>query len=157
MKLPPDIFKLIAKNTPLICIDLILENNGLVLLGKRLNSPAKNFYFVPGGRIYKNETFLEALKRIVLEEINLEMVDISYSLLGLYEHRYEENYFEDPSFNSQYFVIALKCEIEKINYLKNEQHEQFLWFNKNDLLASREVHNYTKSYFDSKFSSNKIF
>lgn len=50
------LFKTIVDNTPLISIDLIIYNaKSEVLLGKRNNPPAKAHYFVPGGRIYKNE------------------------------------------------------------------------------------------------------
>ena len=41
------------KNTPLVAIDLIIENDsGEILLGKRNNNPAKNFWFVPGFPIH---------------------------------------------------------------------------------------------------------
>ena len=46
----------VVKNTPLVSIDLIIEDTeGNILLGYRLNSPAKHTWFVPGGVIRKNE------------------------------------------------------------------------------------------------------
>ena len=48
-------FSFIVKNTPLISIDFCILKGKKILLGKRLNSPAKDFYFVPGGRIRKGE------------------------------------------------------------------------------------------------------
>jgi colanic acid biosynthesis protein WcaH len=50
MKLPLTDFKKIVESTPLISIDLVVRNDqGSVLLGKRTNRPAQNFWFVPGG------------------------------------------------------------------------------------------------------------
>jgi colanic acid biosynthesis protein WcaH len=46
----------VVKRTPLVSIDIIVENRrNQVLLGLRKNEPAKGFWFVPGGRILKNE------------------------------------------------------------------------------------------------------
>lgn len=42
--LEPDIFNSVVKNTPLIAIDLVVTNNNRVLLGKRINRPAKDFF-----------------------------------------------------------------------------------------------------------------
>jgi colanic acid biosynthesis protein WcaH len=50
---------------PLVSIDLILENqHGGILPGRRVNRPAQGYWFVPGGRIRKNEKIAEAIKRI---------------------------------------------------------------------------------------------
>ena len=43
----------------MITIDLCITNNEKILLGKRNNPPAKNFYFVPGGRI-RNQNLLKS-------------------------------------------------------------------------------------------------
>jgi colanic acid biosynthesis protein WcaH len=53
------LFKTIVEHTPLISIDLIVYNDESdVLLGKRVNPPAQNYYFVPRGRIYKERRSL---------------------------------------------------------------------------------------------------
>ena len=62
LALDDSVFKTIVKNTPLISIDLIIENsNSEILLGERVNRPARGCLFVPGGRIRKDETINEAL------------------------------------------------------------------------------------------------
>ncbi len=67
------LFKTIVANTPLISIDFIIRNSeGKALLGQRQNRPAQNFWFVPGGRIFKDESFENAFKRISLEELGKE-------------------------------------------------------------------------------------
>ena len=51
-----EIFKTLVNSAPLISIDILLKHNDKILLGRRINRPAKNYFFSPGGRIYKNET-----------------------------------------------------------------------------------------------------
>ncbi len=61
-----EIFKIVVENTPLFAIDLVVINSKQqILLGKRVNAPAKDYWFVPrGGRVYKNET-LEPLAQLL--------------------------------------------------------------------------------------------
>ncbi|HGY7193620.1 TPA: NUDIX domain-containing protein, partial [Escherichia coli] len=57
MFLDDNAFKNIIRNTPLISIDLIIQNEkDEYLVGKRNNRPARGFWFVPGGRILKDES-----------------------------------------------------------------------------------------------------
>ncbi|EIB9633284.1 GDP-mannose mannosyl hydrolase, partial [Escherichia coli] len=50
MFLDDNAFKNIIRNTPLISIDLIIQNEkDEYLVGKRNNRPARGFWFVPGG------------------------------------------------------------------------------------------------------------
>ena len=58
MKLSSADFTTIIKSTPLVSIDLIVRNiEDNVLLGKRTNRPAQGCWFVPGGRVLKDEHF----------------------------------------------------------------------------------------------------
>lgn len=71
MFLQDDDFKKIYKVT-LISIDLLVRNeHDEYLFGERLNEPAKNYWFVPGGRILKDETIAQALNRISANELNV--------------------------------------------------------------------------------------
>jgi hypothetical protein len=57
-----DIFLDVVARTPLVAVDLVLVRGGSeVLLGLRNNRPAQGFWFVPGGRIRKNEPLHTAL------------------------------------------------------------------------------------------------
>jgi colanic acid biosynthesis protein WcaH len=60
-------FKQLVELGPLISIDLVLLNQAnQVLVGLRKNAPAKNFWFVPGGRVFKNELLAQAFDRSVI-------------------------------------------------------------------------------------------
>ena len=50
-------FATVVRSTPLVSLDFIVENSrGEFLLGKRTNRPAQGYWFVPGGRVQKDET-----------------------------------------------------------------------------------------------------
>jgi colanic acid biosynthesis protein WcaH len=57
---------------PIACVDVAIIINGKVLLVKRNNEPAKDEYWLPGGRIYKNETMIDCAKRKAIEEVGIE-------------------------------------------------------------------------------------
>ena len=72
---------------PIVSVDLVISHDEGVLLGRRTNEPAKGYWFVPGGRVYKGETRREAAHRVAREELGVE-VEIVESL-GAFEHRYD--------------------------------------------------------------------
>ena len=60
-------FATVVRCAPLISIDLLVENaRGEYLLGQRLNRPAQGLWFVPGGRVQKDERLEDALERLTL-------------------------------------------------------------------------------------------
>ena len=149
-----DTFKTIVDKTPLISIDLVVRNSaGEVLLGQRLNKPAQGFWFVPGGRILKDESIANAFKRLTLNElgITIDIKDARY--LGLYEHFYPDSIFSDDTIQSSvsthYVVNAFEVILPESNVaLPKEQHGEYHWFSEDELLASDEVHDHSKWYFD---------
>lgn len=146
MFLSQEVFSSVIENTPLISIDLIVRNNNnQVLLGKRVNEPAKDYWFVPGGRIFKDESLDIAFSRTVQEELGLEMQRSQAIFDKTYEHFYDNNVFNDE-FRTHYIVLAYKIKINKSPDL-NEQHNEYRWFEVEELLTSIDVHKYTKDYF----------
>ncbi len=139
-------FSSVIKNTPLISIDLIVKNSKEeVLLGKRINEPAKGSWFVPGGRILKDETLDEAFSRIAREELGLDLQRDKSKFYGIYEHFYENNTFDDD-FGTHYVVLAHEF-ITNDDLRLNDQHEEYRWFDMDEILNTKEIHKYTKNYF----------
>ena len=147
MFLEKEIFSSIIENTPLISIDLVVKNqDGQILLGKRVNKPAKNSWFVPGGRIYKDETIENAFKRITFDEIGKEF-DFSHAKFkGVYQHFYDDNVFND-SFSTHYVVLGFEIVAYEELFLNTVQHENYKCFSEDELLNSNEVYSYVKDYF----------
>jgi colanic acid biosynthesis protein WcaH len=67
---------------------------------------------------------------------------------GVYEHLYETNRFGDPGFGTHYIVLAYEVVVpDHLEPRPDAQHRELAWWRVPDLLASPEVHPYTKAYF----------
>lgn len=149
MLLDEESFKFVVKNTPLISIDLIVNNaEGRILLGKRTNPPAKEFWFVPGGRVFKDETIENAFGRVTLSELGTKHNINVASFLGVYQHFYNNNFKDNRDFSTHYIVLSYSISFDRDTMLlPTEQHELYSWFDKESILNSSYVHEYTKNYF----------
>src|SRR5690606_37712833 len=95
MWLTVETFNMVVASTPLVSIDMVIRNSkGEILLGERLNRPAKGFWFVPGGRIQKNETLDVAFRRLAEVELGQVFERSQATLLGVYEHFYSDSRFD---------------------------------------------------------------
>lgn len=140
-------FKNIIKSTPLISIDFIIRNTeGKYLLGFRNNRPAKGRWFVPGGRILKNELKNDAFTRLIKDEIGLSITIQDSEFQGVYEHFYDDSVFGDE-ISTHYVVLAYQlCADINLEDLPNIQHSQYKWFTPSELLESEHVHVHSKWY-----------
>ena len=146
------LFKEVVRNTNLFAFDLIIKNqDGKILLAKRKNKPAKDMYFVPGGRVFKNETLNQAFERILKAETSINIRNIvNLYINGLYDHIYKDNIFEDDSFNTHYIVYAIEIEIDNKSIVHlDDQHDEYLFLTPSSLLSNNLVHNNVKNYFTS--------
>lgn len=150
-KMPADIFMQIVRYAPLISIDLLLHNeNNEILLGWRNNQPAKDFWFVPGGRIYKNESLRDAFSRIMSAETCLDLEMDQAKFHGIFEHFHpEQNFMNEAGFGTHYIVLAFDILLTgELSALPMSQHSDYKWQPIADLLDDTLVHPYTKNYFN---------
>ena len=155
-RLGADIFKIIVASTPLVSIDLIVCNSkNQALLGLRNNRPAKGFWFVPGGRIRKDETFEMAFQRLMAEEFGIYHKINDALFIGHYQHLYEDNFGEE-NFSTHYVVLGylLNKDLD-LKMLPLKQHSNYCWWDINQLLSSNEVHDNTKAYFLSSYFNSR--
>jgi len=144
-----DEFKSIIKRTPLVAFDMIIEYDNKILLGKRINEPAKGFYFIPGGRILKNESLALACKRLTQVELGFEINFKKFIFHMNTEHIYDNNFFNDE-FKTHYVCLCYKYQLNKEEYQKiniDSQHEETKWMSLKELLRNKYVHQNTKKYF----------
>lgn len=76
-------YNFIFSNSVRLCVDLLIETEDCVLLGKRTHEPYKNMFALPGGRVFYGETIDDAIRRIAKNEIGVD-VD-SYHLVDFVE------------------------------------------------------------------------
>lgn len=143
-------FKTVLKSTPLVSIDLCLERKGLFLLGWRKNRPAAQHWFVPGGRIQKNETIADAFARITEAELGQVFEHSDARLLGGYDHIYDDTVFGDTDYGTHYVVFGHYLKLpDDFEPKLDSQHERWQWWSKEAILADDSVHENTKAYFRS--------
>ncbi len=82
----------IVRDTPLISIDLIVSYQDKFLFGRRCNEPAKDYWFVPGGRIRKDERISKAFYRLTNIELGTHLPISGAEFQGVYEHHYDTNF-----------------------------------------------------------------
>lgn len=132
-------FQTIIAHTPLVSVDLIIKKKNKILLGKRVNRPAKDYWFTLGGRILKGEMIQDAIIRIAKIELGKEITS-EPKFLGVFEHIYEDT-------STHYMNLGYEVMVEELDILPKEQHDAYQWFSLEELLKSQEVHPYVKDYF----------
>jgi colanic acid biosynthesis protein WcaH len=153
--LSEELFKRVVASTPLVSIDLIVrDTQANILLGKRVNRPAKDCWFVPGGRVLKDETIEQAFTRLL--EVELGMDKTAACFKGIYQHFYEDN-FSEENFTTHYIVMAYEVVFTAdMTLLPVAQHHDYRWFSKTDLLNHDEVHIHTKWYLQSNKQADNL-
>lgn len=66
-----DLFSEFVAHMPQVCVEVVVERDGGVLLAKRANEPAQEEWFWPGGRLLKGEKLDDAVNRIVRKTMRL--------------------------------------------------------------------------------------
>ena len=87
-----DLYENIHKHMPIMCVDIVLKtNNKQFLMVKRNTDPAIDKWWLVGGRVLKNESLEQAVKRKTLEEIGITISEVEEIVSG-----YEIMFKEDP-------------------------------------------------------------
>jgi len=142
--LDDQIFKTVVDSAPLISIDILIKKDNKILLGKRINKPAQGYFFSIGGRINKNETIDNAMARVALNELNIDLKSTP-KFIGVFEHFYNDSMYKNVS--THYVNLAYEYEVEGVQNLPTEQHSEYQWFSVEELLNNDQVHLYVKDYF----------
>lgn len=147
-RLNDETFKTVVASTPLVSIDLVIRNSdNQILLGLRTNRPAQGFWFVPGGRICKDETFEQAFERLTKTELGRLVPLSNAQFLGPYQHLYKDN-FSGLDFSTHYVVLGYQMVLDiNLDAIPTEQHNIYRWWTEKELLDSPSVHRNTKAYF----------
>ena len=144
-----DEFSFIVRNAPLVSLDIVIKDpQDRVLLGRRVNEPAKRYYFVPGGVIRKNESTQNAFSRILETETGLHASISQATFIGVFEHFYDTNRFGDPEYGTHYVVLAYELGLtERPSIRLDSQHSDIRWLSGSEILSAPDVHPNTKAYF----------
>ena len=142
--IPADEWEVIVRHVPIVSVDLVVCSPDGVVLGKRVNEPAKDEWFVPGGRVHKHERLTEAVHRIADQELGVDEVRIQESL-GAYEHLYDTSDVEGSDgkhYLANGFVIETDTGLEEMTL--DDQHGGLRAFAPDELPT--DLHEYTAAY-----------
>ena len=95
---------------------IIVDETNRVLLITRARDPGKGQYGMPGGFVDPNESLEEALRREVLEEINLQATSVRYLVSFPNEYAYSGAIFP---VTDAFFV----CEVESFDSIAAQEGE----------------------------------
>lgn len=116
-----ELYSVILKSLSIPCVDLVVKNKaGEILLVNRKNEPAKDEWWVPGGRVLFGERREDAAKRKLLEECNLKAND--FKKIGNFE------FFFDVA-GKKYHNIATLFEVtvDSSEVALDEQSSDYKW------------------------------
>jgi colanic acid biosynthesis protein WcaH len=136
-------YKKIYSLVPIPCIDILITHHNKFLLGKRVQKPAQKQWFVPGGRIFKNETLTQAARRKVKEElgINIRVSDLKF--LNAQQTIFKDSALGGPIHTVNIvFLLPLKLK-PKINF-DRKYHSKMKWFSEID----KNWHPYVKTVLE---------
>jgi len=85
--IPLELYKKIVDKIPIVGVDIIVEYQGGALLVKRTEEPNKDWWWFPGGRVFKYESPEKAALRIVKREVGLDST--VKKLVGVYTTNFE--------------------------------------------------------------------
>lgn len=159
-RLEEDHFLKVISGAPLVSIDLVVRNSQeQVLLGLRTNPPAKGMWFVPGGRVRKNERLEQAFDRIIATELGPDLTQaLSFKdavFLGVYQHFYPDNALQAPNVSTHYVALGYELMVtagEIFSADLADQHSQQKWWSVDEMLAASDVHFNTKAYIDHTYA-----
>jgi len=137
---------------PLVSVDLVLVRDGReVLLGLRNNRPAQGFWFVPGGRVLKDERRVDALARVAKRELGLSpdvwnALDVRF--MAPYEHFYPDCFAGDVGVSTHYVVLAYRIDVPADFEVSvgDDQHEALQWWPLDKAAGDAAVHAYSRAY-----------
>lgn len=141
--IPHKEWRSIVENIPLVSVDLIVEHDGGVLLGKREYEPAKDEWFVPGGTVLKNEPRTDAVHRVADEELGAPVV--IDECLGTFEHFNDTSEIEGAG--SKHHVATgyhYHFEFDDLTVSEDDQHGAYKRFR----LPFDGFHPYVQRYLD---------
>jgi len=139
--IPDEEWETVVRNVPIVSVDLVVDCPDGIMLGKRTNEPAKGQWFIPGGRIQKGESRVQAVHRVAEQELGVG-VNIVESL-GAFEHVYDTSDLNEVD-TKHYLANGYVVEIVSGEPLPNEQHDDLRVFKS----APESLHEHIHEYLD---------
>ncbi len=117
-----DLYDRILYSIPIACVDIAIIRDNEVLLVKRKDAPAKDQWWVPGGRVLKGEMMRDTAKRKAFEEVGMEVT------VGPIIHTAETIFEDGPNGIPVHSINSCFILFPKDNIIKLDSHSlDFKW------------------------------
>ncbi|MEK7546606.1 MAG: NUDIX domain-containing protein [Patescibacteria group bacterium] len=126
-KIPDKIYREIRRVFPIVCVDVVITNGKKFLLAKRTNQPEKNKWWIPGGRILKNELLKDAAFRVLKQETGLRGKTAKFLVFDELFH--SPGYFPGATAHNIAFVFKMNISGNK-KFNLDSQNSEAKWFSK---------------------------
>ena len=115
---------------------VLLNYKNDIFVGKRIDNP-KKFWQMPQGGVEKDESFVKAAKRELLEETG---VRTTFDSISFFRHWHGYRYGKSDI----YFVATLVPMTDEI-IMQEEEISECLWMPISDFLGNESVHDFNKT------------
>lgn len=137
--LPAELYGELVRNTVVVCVDCLIvkfnihTNRYECLLVERADEPAKSLWWLPGGRLFKGETFFDGALRKVKEETGLtndnnEIKPIQ--ILGFYNTFFSRSSWDtedEKGTQTVQPIVLVKLENNHTDILLDRTSERYRW------------------------------
>lgn len=139
--IPTALYNQITKQMPITSVEAIIKKDNSLLFLKRNNTPAKDEWWFPGGRVRKGETLKESLHREIKEETGLEIEIIRF--VGVYTRIFIERHD---------ITLAFLCKCSNDKVILNNEHSKHKFFDN----PPKNIHPYLlQTIQDSKWNNQQ--
>lgn len=137
--LPAELYGQLVRNTVVVCVDCLIvkyneyTNRHECLLVERADEPAKNLWWLPGGRLFKGETFFDGALRKVKEETGLTNDNDCIKpiqILGFYNTFFSRSSWdteEEKGTQTVQPIVLVKLEKNHPEILLDRTSERYRW------------------------------
>lgn len=136
-----ELFGAFIAEMPQVCVELVLEVDGGVLVARRSNPPAEGRWFWPGTRLYKGEELEAAARRVGREELGIAVA--IQEQLGVVAHFWDETRVPTAASRHTVNIVFRGVPIDDPAEIElDDQHESYRYLREPD----PELHEYVKRY-----------
>lgn len=140
--LSPTAYKKILDLTPIACVDLLVVCGKEFALVKRNHEPLLGVLWLPGGRIFKGETFEKTIKRKLRDEMRIS----SKKILSIKQLVTGETFFKTSAFGVSTHSInaTFLVNVTEKNLDAHGSDGEIFWFTRIDKNISAYIRSYLK-------------
>jgi len=125
-------------NTIYVSSCLLKKKKKILITSKTKGKFLNGFYELPGGKLKKDESFIDCVKREIKEEINLQIYDSEIINLDLITHKYKKTIIIMMVFMVNKWRGKIRCnENQKIAWISPYEIRKFKFLPGSQILFDR--------------------